>query len=159
MWKRQTTNVQTLDTRDFPSRSGVDTLLITMEEGKCANLLTARSSSVPFRVNHVSPLTLYVTIARMAVAASWPPLADFPSAAPLTQCLSYHRWMFLNVWLNIAVRWGLRSSRASLASTLLNVSCTELLMYISGRRGWKDIHIYSVWIHYFVWWNKFNMGT
>lgn len=135
MWKGQTTNVQTLDTRDFPSRLGRTPSSSLQRRGKCANLLTARSLSVPFPSEPRIPLTLYVTIARTAGAAPWLPLGDFPSAVPLTQCLFYHHWMFLC--------WGLRS-RASLESTFLNVSCTELLMYISVRRGLIDIHIYSV---------------
>lgn len=79
-------------------------LRLFLRRGNVLTYWRARSSSVPFpRETTYEPVDFYMwqSLARQRRRLGRP-LETFPSAVPLTQCLSRHRWMFLNVWLNIA---------------------------------------------------------
>lgn len=56
---------------------------------------------------------------------SWCGNAQFPSAKPLAQCLTFDPWMFFSMWLNIVLSRGPRSFQALVASKLPIVSCTD----------------------------------
>lgn len=84
-----------------------------------------------------------------------PASSHFPSAVPLTQCLSPDLWMSL--WLNIAASCGLKSFQASEAPRFTNVCCTDMqMMYIvcchPCRKQYGQIYLtaFQIWLRPFV---------
>lgn len=151
MWKQQTTNSRTLETRNSlcllqPAShlqkvcKPTDSIFIV-----CAfqlRLSEFHQSFTSLRCSDNCSRTITVCSADVA--------AQFPSAMPLTQCLTFDPWMFPSIWLNIVVSSDLNSFQASLASRLLNMSCTDMDVKwtVDKLNADKSVHSFLSLIHW-----------